>query len=456
VRDDFTSRTIDEIARRVGYRCSNPACQRATVGANAARDRAISIGVAAHITAASSGGPRFDPALDKDARRHESNGIWLCQDCAKLIDSDVAHFTVEQVRGWKRDAQARAFRDIVAPRFAQSRRTAPSLTGVTPAEADVAERIAGNLRAAAQADLDGFKRVFGSPSYTVTLNLRMLGQTSGPSFTIATLPDGMDVLPEVTIVAPPGTGKTTTLLQLGDALLASEKALAVFIPLNEWSKEPKALLAGVSTRRWFRGTSEQELGVVADDGRLVLLLDGWNELDGDSRERLRVELKRLHRELHRLRVVISTRRQALDVPTSGPIVEVDALSEEQQLDIARAQCGERGAALIDQAWRTPGLRSLVSIPLYLNALLHGVSGGTLPTTKEEVLRLFVSQHERSDEHAYSLRTTLQGCHTTILTALAVGATTAANTAMSESYARSVVSAEERLLQTDGQRVRFMS
>jgi hypothetical protein len=33
------------------------------------------------------------------------------------------------------------------------------------------------------------------------------------------------------------------------------------------------------------------------------------------------------------------------------------------------QRGSEGAALVDQAWRTPGVRELIAIPLYLNALL---------------------------------------------------------------------------------------
>jgi hypothetical protein len=37
-----------------------------------------------------------------------------------------------------------------------------------------------------------------------------------------------------------------------------------------------------------------------------------------------------------LRIVISTRREALDVPVAGPTLEIDRLSEDQQLEIARA------------------------------------------------------------------------------------------------------------------------
>ncbi len=57
MRDDFPRQTITEIAKGVGYRCSNLECARPTVGANAAQDGVSTIGVAAHICAASQGGP---------------------------------------------------------------------------------------------------------------------------------------------------------------------------------------------------------------------------------------------------------------------------------------------------------------------------------------------------------------------------------------------------------------
>jgi hypothetical protein len=64
-RDDFSSKTIDILAKRVGYLCSNPACRKGTVGSHADPLKATIIGIAAHITAASAGGPRFDPDLSE-------------------------------------------------------------------------------------------------------------------------------------------------------------------------------------------------------------------------------------------------------------------------------------------------------------------------------------------------------------------------------------------------------
>jgi hypothetical protein len=51
------------------------------------------IGVAAHISAASPGGARYDEALTSEVRSDITNGIWLCQTHAKLIDDDELTYT---------------------------------------------------------------------------------------------------------------------------------------------------------------------------------------------------------------------------------------------------------------------------------------------------------------------------------------------------------------------------
>jgi hypothetical protein len=71
-------------------------------------EKAVNIGVVAHITAASPGGPRYDPDLLAEERSAAANGIWLCQNCAKLIDNDVVRFSSELLKAWKTTAEADA------------------------------------------------------------------------------------------------------------------------------------------------------------------------------------------------------------------------------------------------------------------------------------------------------------------------------------------------------------
>ena len=88
-RDEFLAEVKKRLALRAGLRCSNLRCRALTAGPTLDPSGVINIGVAAHITAASPGGPRYDPTLSRKRRRSIENGIWLCQRCAKLIDSDT-------------------------------------------------------------------------------------------------------------------------------------------------------------------------------------------------------------------------------------------------------------------------------------------------------------------------------------------------------------------------------
>ena len=100
-RDDFNQETKESLAKRVGMRCSNPNCRKLTSGPAVDPAKSVNVGVAAHIAAASPGGKRFDYTQTSEQRRSITNGIWLCQTCAKLIDSDAERFPAVLLHKWK-------------------------------------------------------------------------------------------------------------------------------------------------------------------------------------------------------------------------------------------------------------------------------------------------------------------------------------------------------------------
>jgi len=104
--DDFNKGTKEVLFKRARGKCSNPTCRRETSLAHSEPNKAVNLGEAAHITAASPGGPRYDPALSVEERKAPSNGIWLCETCAKLVDSDSPKYTVELLQKWKNIAEA--------------------------------------------------------------------------------------------------------------------------------------------------------------------------------------------------------------------------------------------------------------------------------------------------------------------------------------------------------------
>lgn len=69
----------------------------------------------AHIEAAEENGPRWNSALDDEARRDPDNLLWLCVKHHKTIDRNPKKYTVKVLKEWK----VRRLRDVPAQRLAE-------------------------------------------------------------------------------------------------------------------------------------------------------------------------------------------------------------------------------------------------------------------------------------------------------------------------------------------------
>jgi hypothetical protein len=83
MRDEFSATIKQHVATRTGHHCSNPDCRAQTAGPQITDAGTLNVGVAAHISAAAPGGPRFDSSLSPEERSDIGNAIWLCQTCGK-------------------------------------------------------------------------------------------------------------------------------------------------------------------------------------------------------------------------------------------------------------------------------------------------------------------------------------------------------------------------------------
>jgi len=126
-RDNFTKTTIDILGKRVGFLCSNPACGKHTIGPHENPEKATLIGVAAHITAASPAGPRYDSLLSEAERIHIDNGIWLCSNCATLIDKDEKRYPTQLLKSWKDDAENKMLENLFGKAKTSSSKSIPFL-----------------------------------------------------------------------------------------------------------------------------------------------------------------------------------------------------------------------------------------------------------------------------------------------------------------------------------------
>lgn len=106
-RDNFNKPTIEKLKARVAHRCSNPKC-RVPTSAASSLDSVNNIGIAAHICAASSGGPRYKRSMTTNERKSIDNAIWLCSNCSIDIDRDETRYTVKLLNDWKEKAEGSA------------------------------------------------------------------------------------------------------------------------------------------------------------------------------------------------------------------------------------------------------------------------------------------------------------------------------------------------------------
>lgn len=110
-KDDFDLDVKNALAKRAAYRCSFPGCNALTVGPSQESNIATTAsGMACHISAASAGpaARRYDPTLTSEQRKSIENGIWLCYDHGKIIDTDEARYTIPHLKKWRELAEQRA------------------------------------------------------------------------------------------------------------------------------------------------------------------------------------------------------------------------------------------------------------------------------------------------------------------------------------------------------------
>lgn len=111
-RDNFAKPTVTKLRNRVSDRCSNPECRTPTGAPGTGNDGTTTIGIAAHIRAASKGGPRYCELQSEEERKSINNGLWLCSPCATKIDRDTITYHPELLHQWKSAAETKAKKEL--------------------------------------------------------------------------------------------------------------------------------------------------------------------------------------------------------------------------------------------------------------------------------------------------------------------------------------------------------
>lgn len=321
-------------------------------------------------------------------------------------------------------------------------------------EVDI-ERVTETARAAANAHISGFMRGEAWPENPELLSLVLLPADESGELVlidIAGVSSLVDTGCPITVVADPGAGKTTTLIQLaGHMLESTDGVVPVFVPLSRWVVHGGDLFEYLAARSAFVARVKADhIRLLGMYGRIVFLFDGWNELAGESLNKVRVMLVELCQDYPCVGVVVATRShvQSPNLPGARN-VEIHSLTEEQRAHIVRETLADGAEALLDHIGRHRELDEITRVPLYLSGLLALAGEAPLPNTKQELLGAFIDKHERNEDHAAPLRDALKECHVRYLQDLAVEMIHSGNTALRWDDARRSVTATGEALVGEG-------
>jgi energy-coupling factor transporter ATP-binding protein EcfA2 len=211
----------------------------------------------------------------------------------------------------------------------------------------------------------------------------------------------------VLLAGRPGSGKSTALRQLAGALAEAALIPQPLLPGGEGEHETGEgsipvlvqlkgdrpvleLIKAEFRRAKVKVEIEQiEDWLLAD--RLVLLLDGVNEIPNDD---LRRSLAQFREDNRTVPMIFATRDLSLGGDLGiGKRLEMKPLSPEQLKEFVGKRLGEKGEQLLGQL--RDRLREIAETPLLLK-MLCDVFGqtGEIPANKGELFRLFDSDYER--------------------------------------------------------------
>ncbi len=208
--------------------------------------------------------------------------------------------------------------------------------GLTSADEPDLETLRQRVRKVAVATLSNWKADYGfdpQRQIELTLTLKEPAQDQRRFLTLQSCCDNIRRARKVILTGVPGAGKTVTLLQIAEKLLEeSETPIPLVVSLAEWADSNLALLNFLAQRPSCQavGLSESDLSRLVTAGRLIFLLNGWNEVSDVATEHAFRSLRGLIADCPATAFVIATRETAVTPPLTNPAnIHIERLETHQ-------------------------------------------------------------------------------------------------------------------------------
>ena len=314
-------------------------------------------------------------------------------------------------------------------------------------------------RAIAEVNASWKAKVEGEP--LIELSASRLSSDGGETDDVMELADFEKMLVQgvrMTMEAPAGRGKTTTLTQIAERR-ASAGTLAFLIHLPAWAQEAPDILEFIAGMEPFRTRSIEagQLGQLYRSQPFVFLLNGWNEIAEADLQRATTGLEMLARDYRSAGILVATRVRQVTPPLPGTTVrtKLKLLTRKQRTEYVFSRAPDITAALLHKLDYDPVLDELTRTPFFLARVVAiAVAGKDVPNTKIGVLREVVRLLESDPAYRTVLQSSpLHGEATSYLTAIAAAMTSKGQTQLSEAETKQLLIRTLRRMreedQTDG-------
>lgn len=256
------------------------------------------------------------------------------------------------------------------------------------------------------------KRSWKMPKFIAPLTLETYEKQSEPHLSsrpISTseLMTAIEAGTSLVLFGDGGIGKTTFLLELCSSCFSSGGRIPLFVDAALWGRTNSSLLEYLSKRpsAIANRVTADELARLAEAGRLVVMLNGWNEVPVSLKLACLEELNQLSAAAESLGIVVVSRSLS-DVPRllNTRRVEVRGLTWDGQSAVLRAELGDAGSVpLLGLLAKNTYLRQVTRSPLILRGFIAQAKKGVASCSSVyDLLGATVQAFEEDDQRALAL------------------------------------------------------
>jgi len=204
----------------------------------------------------------------------------------------------------------------------------------------------------------------------------------------------------------PGSGKTFSLIAIGSALSGPDTLIPIPVSLRELSQRRDKLLSWIASEPSFQeqGISEPVLANAASAGKLLFLLNGWNEIARDDRLATTTAVTSFIRQLPGSAMLIASRQPpGREFEFSARQFRIKPLSGVEIRKALRQSAIQDADRHADFILASGPLVAMAMVPLFLHAIIEELKAGSeLPHGRQAMLRRMaeraVEEHRSAIEH----------------------------------------------------------